>query len=96
MNARDNTTLVGVGLAACAACCAGPMLGVLAAIGVGTAAGFLLVGLVAIAVGATAIAVVVWRRRRTSACGSCILDEVPVEVTVAPGRSNDPSPTTVG
>ena len=36
---KENATIVGVGVAACAVCCAGPILGVLAAIGLGTAAG---------------------------------------------------------
>ena len=45
---KENTAIMGVGVAACAVCCAGPILGVLAAIGLGTAAGFALffVGLV--------------------------------------------------
>ncbi len=61
---KEGATVVGVGVAACAACCAGPILGVLAAIGLGTAAGFLLVGTVALIVGAAVIALVVLRRRR--------------------------------
>jgi hypothetical protein len=39
---KENTAIVGVGVVACAVCCAGPILGVLAAIGLGTAAGFAL------------------------------------------------------
>ena len=41
---KENATIIGVGVAACAACCAGPILGVLAAIGLGTAAGIALFG----------------------------------------------------
>ena len=37
---RDGAAIVGVGAAACAVCCAGPILAFLAAIGLGTAAGF--------------------------------------------------------
>lgn len=46
MNAKkkENAAIVGVGVAACAVCCAGPILAVLAAIGLGTAAGFALFG----------------------------------------------------
>lgn len=68
---RENAAIVGVGVAACAVCCAGPILGVLAAIGLGTAAGFALFGGIAVLVGA-AIAgfVVVRRRRRAASCQS--------------------------
>ena len=60
MNAKkkENAAIVGVGVAACAVCCAGPILGVLAAIGLGTAAGFALFGTVAVVVGAVSIAFV--------------------------------------
>ena len=61
---KENAAIVGVGVAACAVCCAGPILGVLAAIGLGTAAGFALFGTVAIVVGAAAAAFVMVRRRR--------------------------------
>ena len=61
---KENTAIVGVGVAACAACCAGPILGFLATIGVGTAVGFALFGTVALVIGAIAILVVLRRRRR--------------------------------
>ena len=41
---RENATILGVGAVACAACCAGPILGFSTAIGLGTAAGFALFG----------------------------------------------------
>ena len=59
---KENATIIGVGVAACAACCAGPVLGVLAAIGLGTAAGFVLFGSIAILVGAAVMAFVLVRR----------------------------------
>ena len=66
---RDGAALVGVGAAACAVCCAGPILGFLAAIGLGTAAGFALFGAIGLVI---ALAVgLVWylrRRRRRSTC----------------------------
>ena len=77
---KENATILGVGVAACAACCAGPILGVLAAIGLGTAAGFLLVGTVALVVGAAVIALVVLRRRRRT------VDCTPMAVEPAPRR----------
>ena len=61
---KENATTIGVGVAACAACCAGPILGVLAAIGLGTAVGIALFGTVAIFVGAAIMASAVIRRRR--------------------------------
>lgn len=80
---KENAAIVGVGVAACAVCCAGPILGVLAAIGLGTAAGYALVGAAAIVIGAVLIAFVVVRRsRRSVACASTETTEsVPVELT---------------
>ena len=66
---KENAAIIGVGVVACAVCCAGPILGVLAAIGLGTAAGVALFGTFAILGGAAAVAfVVVGRRRRAKAC----------------------------
>ena len=63
--------IVGVGAVACAACCVGPLLGFLAAIGLGTAAGFALFGTAALAIGAIAIVVILRRRhRRADACAA--------------------------
>ena len=86
---KDSATIVGVGVAACAACCAGPIIGVLAAIGLGTAAGFALFGIFAVLVGAAAVAfVLVRRRRRARACTPARAPtEVPVELTDMRTRS---------
>lgn len=75
---KENVTIVGVGAIACAACCAGPIVGFLAAIGLGTAAGFALLGTAAIAIGTIAIIVVVRRRRRQAT--SCAAAPGPVAV----------------
>ena len=64
---KENAVVVGVGAAACAACCAGPILGFLAAIGLGTAAGFALFGTAALAIGGLAGVIVLRRRRRHAA-----------------------------
>lgn len=61
---KSNATLITIGVAACAVCCAGPILGVLTAIGIGTAAGYALFGAAAIAIGAAAALFVVLRHRR--------------------------------
>ncbi len=64
---RENAAIIGVGVAACAVCCAGPILGALAAIGVATAAGFALFGTIAGLIGAAVVAFVLVRRRRLTA-----------------------------
>ena len=86
---KENATIIGVGVAACAVCCAGPILGVLAAIGLGTAAGFALFGTLAIVLGASLAAfVLVRRRRRVAACAVAETPEsVPVELTEMRSRS---------
>ena len=61
---KENTAIVGVGVAACAVCCAGPILGFLAAIGLGTALGFAWFGSAVLVIGAIAVVVVLRRRRR--------------------------------
>jgi len=64
---KDNAALVGAGAVACAACCAGPILSVLTAIGLGTAVGVALWGLGALVVGLLVLAVLVRRRRVVAA-----------------------------
>ena len=61
---KSNGALIGVGVAACAVCCATPILGVLAAIGVSAGVGYALFGVGALLIGATAVGFVVVRRRR--------------------------------
>jgi mercuric ion transport protein len=77
---KENAAIVGVGVAACAVCCAGPILAVLAAIGLGTAAGFALFGTVAVVVGAVLMALVVVRRRRRAS--ACAITQRPATVAV--------------
>jgi hypothetical protein len=83
-NKRDAATVAGVGAVACAACCAGPILGVVASLGLGAVAGTLAVGALGLAV-AAAVAFVVLRRRR-AASGSCPAPEM--ETMVALGRTH--------
>ena len=66
---KQDLVLVGAGAAACAACCAGPILGLLAAIGLGTVLGVAVFGAIALVVAAVAAIAVVQRgRRRTNPC----------------------------
>lgn len=76
---KENVTIVGVGAAACVACCAGPIIGFLAAIGIGTAAGFALFGTISLVLGVLALAFVVRRRRRRAATCSPTPAAVAVE-----------------
>ena len=82
---KENAAIVGVGVAACAACCAGPILGFLAAIGLGTAVGFALFGSAALVIGAIAIVVVLRRRRRRT--DACTTTSEPVAVDMPTART---------
>ena len=85
---KENAAIVGVGVAACAVCCAGPILGVLAAIGLGTAAGSALFGIAAVVIFAVLVAwVVVRRSRRAAVCTVAPPETVPVEFTRMRSRS---------
>jgi len=74
---KENMAVVGVGALARAACCAGPILWFLTAIGLGTTAGSAMFGAAALAIGALAILIVLRRRcpprpaRSPSKCPSC-------------------------
>ncbi len=83
---KENATIVGVGAAACVACCAGPIIGFLAAIGIGTAVGFALFGTISLVVGALAVAFVVRRCRRRAVTCSTIPAPVAVEMPTARAR----------
>jgi mercuric ion transport protein len=84
---KENAAILGVGVAACAVCCAGPILGVLAAIGLGTAAGVALFGTAALLIGALAVTVVMIRRRRATTCTPANAEPVPVELSGTRARS---------
>jgi hypothetical protein len=60
---KETAAAVGIGAVACAACCAGPILAVLSAIGIGSAAGAVLFGAGALVVGAILAMVLITRRR---------------------------------
>ncbi len=87
---RDNAALVGVGAAACAVCCAGPILGFLAAIGLGTALGAAIFGFIALLIGAVAVALVLRRRqRRLTAGATATAPAHRVPVTLGATRAHD-------
>jgi mercuric ion transport protein len=87
---RDRAAVVGIGAAACAVCCAGPILGLLAAIGLGTAAGFALFGVLALAIAvATGVVLYFRRRRRRTTCtpGQEVVQVEPPRVRAARGAA---------
>ena len=72
--------ILGFAAAACVACCIGPILGVLAALGL---ASTLLIGAAGLIIaGAAATSFVLVRRKRTSSC-STAAEQVPVDLTAA-------------
>ena len=83
---KESAAIVGVGVAACAVCCAGPILGLLAAIGLGTAVGFALFGSAALVIGAIAVVVVLRRRRRQA--DACATASAPVAVDLPTVRTH--------
>ena len=74
-NKKQDVALIGAGAAACAVCCAGPILGFLAVIGLGTAAGVAMFGAASLLIAAIGIAVVLRRRRRRSTACEPIEDQ---------------------
>ena len=76
--ANENAALVGAGAAACAVCCAGPILGFVAALGLGAAAGAMLFGVVGLLVVAAVGVVVIGRRRRRQATCTAAREAQPV------------------
>lgn len=64
---------------ACAACCAGPIVGLLTAAGLATVGGFVMFGTIALVVSAVITALILATRSRERPAG-----EVPVEITEHP------------
>jgi hypothetical protein len=79
-NRREGAAIVGVGAAACAACCAGPILGLLAGIGLTAAAATFVFGASALIVGVLAVPMVLRHRTRARTCATGV---APVAVSVA-------------
>ena len=77
---KDGLRVVGLGIAACAACCAAPVLGFLAATGVSTLAALTAFGAAGLVLLVPAAAWLVQRRSRVRTC------EVEAPVPVELGR----------
>ena len=83
---KEGAAIVGVGAAACAACCIGPILGFLGAIGLGTITGVLLFGIAGLLIAVTGIAVFTLRRRRRSTACATGPEIVAVEMPTIKSR----------
>lgn len=77
--------ILGIGTAACAACCAGPILGFVAATGLLTATGLALLGAVGLLIAIPGIALIV--RRRSTRRSSCMPPKEPSRVAAPARRS---------
>lgn len=79
--------IVGVGAAACAACCAGPLLAIIGGITIAGLAGTLFLGAVSlVAVVAAAVGYFAVHRRRQAAV--CAIDEIAVPITFMTKRAS--------
>jgi mercuric ion transport protein len=78
---KETAVIVGAGAVACAACCSGPIIGFLAAIGLGTLAGLALFGTIGLAAGAITVVIALrGRHRKATACrapGASVSIEMP-------------------
>jgi len=80
---RRSFGVIGVGAAACAACCAVPIAGLIAATGILTVAGLATVGAVGLLLAVPGALLVLRRRRRPSACEA---PEEPVSLSLPTRR----------
>ena len=76
---KQDLVLVGAGVAACAVCCAAPILGFFAAIGIGTVLGVAAFGVIGVCIAAVG-GIVLMRRRRRQATRCRTVDDHPVDL----------------
>ena len=79
-NTKGAMSLMGVGAAACAACCAVPIIGVIAAAGLATALAYAAVGAIALAI---AVPGLIWAIRKKRTQASCAVDAGPQPVEIS-------------
>ena len=90
MSITKEKTVISLGALACVAYCLGPVLGLLAAIGIGAAAGYALFGGVSLIVGVVAVVYVIRRyRQQRSQSGGASSEFIAVEMpTVRSSRKS--------
>ncbi len=82
---NDGAKVTGVAVVACAACCAGPIIAFLGAIGLGTVLGVFLLGAVGLVVAGLGA---LWWLRRPKRQQKCAASPAPaMPVTMAPART---------
>ena len=88
----------GVGAAACAVCCAPPLLALLGIAGAGLAATIATVAFAGLAFGAVVLAslLTVWARRRRLGQPTPCSDDGPVELTITARRPDTPQEASTG
>lgn len=92
---KNGFGIVGVGAAACFACCAGPILAILGGVTMAGVAGTMFVGAASLIIAvAAAVADLVVRRRRQAAACALAAAPVPVTVTAKPAPSDAPTELT--
>lgn len=80
--AKDGFSVLGLGAAACVACCVGPILAFLGGIGVlGVASTWLIGGAGLLIAAAAAVALLVVRRRQQTSSSTSPVEPTPVELT---------------
>ena len=77
----DSFSLVGIGAAACIACCAGPILAFLGGLGIAGLASTLLIGASGLLITAAAVAAFIVVRRRRTTCDTSADGPVPVTLS---------------
>lgn len=85
---RDGFSLLGIGAAACLACCAGPSLAFLAGLGIAGLASTLVIGAAGLLITVSAVAASIMIRRRRTTCS--VPDDRPVAVSIATRRAPTP------
>jgi len=95
-NNKEGAAVIGAGVAACAVCCAGPIGGFLAAIGLGTAVGFTVFGLLAVVFGAVTAFLVLRRRRRQQAAACPPATQTVLLISGRPPSPIEPSSSSTG
>jgi hypothetical protein len=83
----DGYSILGVGTAACVACCAGPILAILGGLSLAGLASTLLIGTTGLVVGAAALAPLLVTRRRRNNCP--VSDDSPTPVAAPTRRPTD-------
>jgi hypothetical protein len=84
---RDGLSVVGMGAAACVACCAGPTLAILGGLGLAGLASALLIGTAGLVIAAVALPALLVTRRRRNECP--VSDDSPTPVAAPTRRPAD-------